>query len=236
VVVFPVVAFLISGTFAALLLRQFANRKRVQQLAWGVALAEFAVATAAVALAVGGDGWDPALYRLYWLFGALLNVPWLAVGSVALLRNRALTAGALAGVAIGTAWAVVKVFGTSVALTIAGSKDIPRGHVAWRGHGDVRTLADWYSIPAYFVVVAIAVWTSRKRAGVAPPRERVRANALIAAGVTIVAVGSTALARLAQGAAFSVTLAVGVSVMFAGFLLASRPARFHVESPGESPT
>ena len=50
--------------------------------------------------------------------------------------------------------------------------------------------------------------------GVAPPKERVRANLLIAIGVTIVAIGSTALVRYAKGAAFSITLAIGVSVMF----------------------
>ncbi|MFN2614529.1 MAG: hypothetical protein ABR552_06895 [Actinomycetota bacterium] len=235
-VVFPILACFISAAFSVLVLRQFARRKRTYQLAWGVALAEFAVATLAVALAVGGDGWDPTLYRLYWLFGALLTVPWLALGSVALLRDRALTAGGAAGVAVGTGWAFYKVFSTGVNPSIVGDRDIPLGRVAWLGHGDIRWLAQWYSIPAYFLVVGIAVWTSRRRAGVAPPRERVRANLLIALGVTIVAIGSTALERLAEGAAFSVTLAVGVIVMFAGLLLASRPPRRRVQEPGESPT
>jgi len=69
-----------------------------------------------------------------------------------------------------------------------------------------------------------------------PSRSRVRGNALIAAGTSIVAVGGFALGRVGRGSAFSITLAIGVAVMFAGFLLASRPARFHVEDPGESPT
>ena len=35
------------------------------------------------------------------------------------------------------------------------------------------------------VVVLIAVYSSRPRKGVAPPKERVRANLLIAVGVTV---------------------------------------------------
>jgi hypothetical protein len=100
----------------------------------------------------------------------------------------------------------------------------------------VRSLAIWYSTIAYVVVVGIAAATSRPRKGVAPPKERVRANLLIALGVTIVAIGSTALVRYGRGAAFSVTLAIGVAVMFVGFLLASRAPRHRVEQPGESPT
>jgi hypothetical protein len=51
-----------------------------------------------------------------------------------------------------------------------------------------------------------------------------------------VAIGSTALTRFSRGAAFSITLAIGVSVMFFGFLLAGRAPRHHVTDPGESPT
>ena len=100
----------------------------------------------------------------------------------------------------------------------------------------MRSLAMWFSIVSYVVVVGIAALSSRPRKGVAPPKERVRANLLIAIGVTIVAIGSTALVRYAKGAAFSVTLAIGVAVMFVGFLLASRAPRHRVEQPGDSPT
>jgi len=64
----------------------------------------------------------------------------------------------------------------------------------------------------------------------------VRANLLIAVGVPIVALGCAAIVRYSRGAAFSITLAIGVTVMFVGFLLASRAPRHRVEEPGESPT
>lgn len=231
-VVFPVVATLVSGVFSVALLHRFSKRRRLSELAWGVAMAEFAIASLAVAAGISG-GWDPTLYRLYWLFGALLNVPWLALGSIALLGRRPLTALALVAVAVGTVWGIVQVAGGTVNPFILGVKDIPRGSVAWRPDPSVRTLASLYSIPAWAIVVLIALVSGRRRGGVRPPVARVRANWTIAAGVTIVAVGGSALARLARGSVFSVTLALGVVVMFAGFLMASRAPRTAAGTPPE---
>jgi hypothetical protein len=49
-------------------------------------------------------------------------------------------------------------------------------------------------------------------------------NGLIAAGTVVVALGS-AFARQGQGSVFAVGLAVGVSVMYLGFLRTSSPPR-----------
>ena len=236
-IVFPLVATGVSAAFSFMLLRQYAARKRIPHLAWGIALAQFALASIAVALGTSG-GWTAPVYKIYWLFGALTNVPWLALGSIALLNRKPVTVLCLLAVLVGTAFAVGRVFGAHVnpAVLGAGMHDIPRGHDAWRGDGGVRSLASYYSYPAFLVVVALALWSSRAHGGVRPPRDRVRGNWFIAAGVTVVAAGSTALARLARGSVFSVTLAAGVAVMFAGFIFASRAPRYRVEDPGESPT
>lgn len=245
-IAFPLIAAGVSAVFSAQLLRSYARRHRLPQLAWGIALAQFAVASIVVAIGISG-GWTSSLYKLYWVFGALLNVPWLALGSIALLNNRVLSLLALALVLVGSVFGLWKTFTGDVAdeplcdrqsrcVEVLGSRDIPTGRDAWRFEPSVRRLASLYSIPAFIVVVGIAALTSRPRRGVRPPAERVRGNLLIAVGVTIVAVGGSALARLAQGAVFSVTLALGVVVMFVGFLSAGRPARHRVEDPGDSPT
>lgn len=228
-IVFPLVAALISVIFALALLRQFSKRRRFYHLTWGVALLMFAAASLAVAGGVG-TGWDPTLFRIYWLFGALLNVPWLALGSIALLGSRLLTLVAALLVVAGSVWGLVEVFSSPVNPAITGLEDIPRGSLAWSADPGVRELAQYYSIPSWALIVLIAAVSGRRRDGVKPPVERVRANWIIAAGVSIVAIGGFALARLAQGAAFSVTLALGVVVMFTGFLMAQRaPA---IQPPG----
>lgn len=218
---FPAAAALVSTVFAIQLLTQYAHRKRLPQLAWGIAMMMYAIASLAVTAGVSG-GWDPTLFRIYWLFGALLNVPYLALGSIALLGRRVVTAAALLAVLAGTVWGAAKVFTGSVNAAINGGTAIPKGSLAWMFDPSVRTLARAYSYPAFGVVVLIAVVSSRSRR---LPVERVRGNWLIALGVTIVAIGSIALAGTGRGAGFSIALAFGVVVMFLGFRLASRPAR-----------
>jgi hypothetical protein len=255
-IIFPLIAAVVSALFAFLLLRQYAKKRRIQQLAWGVSMAMFAVASLVVMYGTS-QTWDPTSYKVFYLFGAMLNVPWLALGSIALLNKRELTLSALVIVLVLSIFGFFKVVSSHPCNAVIGPrghqtcvaasqvtpadrvferKDIPSGSDVWRQDRSVRALAIWYSTIAYVVVVGIALLTSRPRKGVAPPPDRVRANLLIATGVTIVAIGSTALVRYGRGAAFSITLAIGVTAMFVGFLLASRPPRHHVEQPGDSPT
>jgi hypothetical protein len=253
VVIFPVIAAVVSGVFAAILLRRYAARSRnLALLAWGIALSMYAFASLVVAFGVS-QGWEPSLYRIYWLFGAVLNVPYLALGSIALIGNRVLTAIAVLLVAAGTLFALGVVFSSKTnrnafvrqhevnrqacpsnpVLPLQDTYDIPRGKCVWKPGSAVGKLGSAYSIPAYFVVVAIALWTSRPRRGRTPEPNRARGNWLIAGGATIVAVGGTAIARLGRGAPFSIALALGVVVMFVGFIWSSRqPAG--APAPGSS--
>jgi len=220
VIVFPAVAALVSTIFAVQLLRRYAQRKRLPQLAWGIAMVMYALASLAVAGGVSG-GWDPTLYRIFYLFGALLNVPFLALGSIGLLGKRALSALALLIVLAATVYAIGKIASTAVVADALATEQIPRGKDAWAGPS-VSRLASAYSISAYVVVLLVAFASSTRRARERLGAERVRANRLIAFGVTIVAVGSTALTRVGRGSAFSITLALGVIVMYLGFRLAIR--------------
>jgi hypothetical protein len=223
VIVFPAVAALVSAIFAIQLLRRYAGRKRLPQLAWGIAMTMYALASLAVAGGISG-GWDPTLYRIYYLFGALLNVPYLALGSVALLGKRALSALALLVVLAATVYAAAKVASTSTISSALATEQIPRGKDTWADQS-VPRLASMYSISAYVVVLLVTFGTSTKHAARRIGTERARANRLIAVGVTIVAIGSTALTRVGRGSAFSIALAAGVVVMFLGFRTATRAPR-----------
>lgn len=80
--IMSLVATIVSGVFAAALLRRYLVRGRANPALayWGASLSMFCVASGA--LAVGAvAGWDPATFRVFYLFGAVLNVPWLAGGS-----------------------------------------------------------------------------------------------------------------------------------------------------------
>jgi hypothetical protein len=229
-IIFPLVATLVSTVFALLLFRAYGARRGLAQLAWGVAMAQFAIASLAVTIAVA-NGWSPTVYRVFWLFGALLNVSWLAVGSVALVSKKVIGFVALIVVAAASGFAAVSVIVADLHRAALITDSIPLGREVW-GKGSLQTsLLTYYSIIPFFIVVGIAVRTTISRAGVRPPRDRMRGNILIALGTTVVAIGGFALRRVAQGAAFSVSLALGVTIMFVGFLLASRRPAEAVAEP-----
>lgn len=236
-IAFPLAAAAISVLFSVALLRRFGRRRRLAELAWGVALAQYAVASLAVAAGVGG-GWDPTLYRIFWLFGALLNVPWLALGSIALLGNKVASMAALVLVAVGSVWALVAVGGGDLDRVALETRQIPKGSDVWCSNAaftpscdPARSLARLYSLPSFAIVALIAVLSGRRRRGVRPPPERVRANWIIAAGVTLNAIGGFALVSKGRGGPFSIVLAVSVTVMFAGFVLASRQPQAETTPP-----
>lgn len=73
----------ISGLFALTLLRRFLARGRSNRalLFWGVAMVLFCLAAVGLLTGVVG-GWTSAEFRSFYLFGGVLNVPWLALGSI----------------------------------------------------------------------------------------------------------------------------------------------------------
>src|SRR5207245_9598875 len=66
---------------------RYLSRRRAHQLAWTIGLAMFAAAAVAGALARSG-GATEAEYRVFYLFGAILIVAWLALGTVFLVVRR----------------------------------------------------------------------------------------------------------------------------------------------------
>ena len=63
---------------------RYARTEGPHQGAWTFALALFALASAALATGAS-TGWDNGTFRVFYLLGAVLNVPWLALGTVYLL-------------------------------------------------------------------------------------------------------------------------------------------------------
>ena len=118
--VFPLGAAVVATVFAWRLGARFAHRRRAVEGHWTVALAMFAVASAAMFLGVA-RGWTAAEFRLYWLFGAVLNVPFLFMGELYLLiRRRALAHACLAGLVVLAALAASKVARAALGMSALG--------------------------------------------------------------------------------------------------------------------
>ena len=114
VAVFPFVAFAVALFFAAQLIRRFLARRREFEGVWALALLMYAVASLAM---FGGviDSWSTAEFRIYWLLGAVLNVPFLFLGEVYLLMKRRSVANAVFGLLlIGSAFAAYRILTAGV--------------------------------------------------------------------------------------------------------------------------
>lgn len=76
-------ATVVGGVFAVSLLRRYRQGEKTQPalLIWAIALVMFSVASLALFTGVVG-GWTEAEFRVFYLFGGVLNVPWLALGSL----------------------------------------------------------------------------------------------------------------------------------------------------------
>jgi hypothetical protein len=236
----PGVAAAASAAFAAAVLRQWSHRRRPHQLAWGVALTMFSLASLALTVGVTA-GWTPLSFKVYYLFGAVLNVPWLALGTVRLLGGRGGpgdpgevvrwtgVAGRayVAGLAAFTALSVVLVLLARVTAADLGGRLLPEGKeflpVA------VRILAVIGNLVGTLVVVGGAVASGLAVRSRRDLRRRFEGNLLIALGV-LLAAGGGVFAFLASSDKLALGLALGASVMYLGFRRASAPARPPVAS------
>ena len=223
VAVFPLVAATIALVFAALLARQLLRRWRWHEVAWLLALLMFAAASAAMFFGVV-RGWRTADFRLYWLFGAVLNVPFLFAGEVYLLSPMrwaghlfSVLLLAASGFAAWKVWTAAVHAGPLVASLPLGKDVFGDGSLPYR-------LAQYYSLPTYFLLLAGLVWSVFQMRGKRELKNRAEGTFGIAIGATIVAIGSGIGAAFHVVPLFSVSLAAGIAVMFWGFLRASRPA------------
>lgn len=221
--IFPLIAAVVALVFAALLARQWIARRRPFQLAWSAALLMYAGGSLALFLGVL-DGWSPAEYRAYWLLGAILNVPFLALGEAYLLiRDRRVGNAVLLILLFLTGFAFNRVRTAGLDLS-ALTKDLPLGKEAFAADTLPYRLSQLYAYPAYVFLLLGCAWSIARMRGKPELRDRLLGTLGIAIGATVVAIGSGIGAGLDVVPLFSVGLAAGIAVMFWGFLRASRPA------------
>jgi hypothetical protein len=229
-------ATLIALGFALSTLDRWLRRRRPHDMAWSVSLALFALGAGALWWAEV-RGWSVASFRVFYLAGAVLNVPWLALGTVYLLAGRTI------GDRVRWWLVLLTGLGTGVVLfaptrTSVSGTELPTGKDVF-GVAP-RVLAAVGSGVAAIVIVAGALWSVyrlvRRREPSLPgvrrvassPVQLVVGNLLIAAGTIVLSASGTVAGRLGKDTAFSLTLLIGITVLFAGFLVASTSPRRRV--------
>ena len=184
--VFPLAAAVVALAFAAALGRRFARSRRIHLALWCGALLMYAVASLAVA-AGAAAGWNESLFEVYWILGAVLNVPLLAAGEVHLL-GRAWVLDLLVWVALAF------VFAYTIAVTRGAPVDpaalaerLPSGKEVFGDGSAAHRLPQLISIPSYLILVVGAAWSAWRVRGRPDLRERFIGTLLVVAGATITA-------------------------------------------------
>ena len=226
-------ATLVAMGFALSTMDRWLRRRRPHDLAWMVSLALFALGAGALWWAEA-RGWSLASFRVFYLAGAVLNVPWLALGTVYLLAGRT--------VGDRVRWWLVLFTGLSAGVVLfaptrsgVSGTDLPTGKDVF-GVAP-RVLAAAGSGIAAIVIIAGALWSvyrmarrrqpslSGVRRTMSSPKQLVVGNLLIAAGTIVLSASGTLAGRLGKDTAFSLTLLIGIAILFAGFLVASTTSR-----------
>lgn len=218
----PLIATVVSGVFSYRLAERFVVRRRAYDGVWAVAMLMFALASAAV---VGGVvfGWTEFAFRVYWLFGAILTVPYLFAGEVYLLAPRRRVGDVVLAVVVAlSVFAAVAVWASAVAALPLQAK-LPLGKDVFGTDATAYRLAQVLAFPAYFLLLGGLVWSAWQTRNRKDLRHVTVGTLLIALGATVVAIGSGVGAGLHVVWLFSISLAVGVLLMYLGFLRASAP-------------
>jgi len=226
-VFYALAATLISAAFAGTLWMQYRARPRPYLLVWAIALGFYAIAALTEVIGAAG-GWTPFLYRTYYFFGAIILVGVLALGTIYLLAPR-FSRIALWTLIVLAAVGLAGVLGAQLQAVKLETHQVPNADTIQVQGGLFSVLAILMAvlinIVGSLILIGGAVWSaySAWRRGGAP--SRVLANVLIAAGALIVGGASTLTRVFHVYEVFYVGQAIGVLVMFFGFLVAQRAPR-----------
>lgn len=180
-------------------------------------------------------GWSDGVFRVFFTAGAVLNVAWLALGSVALLAGDRIAIPLRRVVALLSAFAI-GVMAVAPTKKVFVASEFPQA----RDHFGVlpRVLAAVGSGVPALVIILGALWsiarvttnrspalTGSRRTLTITPSRLVLSNAFIAAGTLVLSASGSLAGRLGEEQAFTVTLSIGVLILFVGFMIPTASPR-----------
>jgi hypothetical protein len=224
----------VATVFAQATAVRWSRTRAPHQGVWTFALALFALACAALATGAS-TGWDEGTFRVFYLLGAILNVPWLALGTIYLLAGRPAGNRVRAGLLVFSGLAAGVMLATPIHGTIP-VDTIPVG----KDHLDAlpRALAGIGSGVGALVLFGGALWSAirytRRRGEAGRAGALAAGNALIALGTLVLSSGGLLQGVVGHDESFTISLAVGISVIYAGFVVASGPMPAPASAPSDN--
>jgi hypothetical protein len=224
-------AALVSLAFAGCTFERWLLKRRPYELTWTLAMLTFSLG--AWSLAWGSSaGWNGANFRMFYVFGAIVNVPLLAVGQVELLSRRSWVRLLRPGVVLAAVFCMGVLTVSPLQHAVTPDR-LPRGKEVFGALP--RILAGVASAGGAIVVFAGAAYSTltliraRRQGPTGEPLNRVFGTALITVGTVVLSISGTLQKRFGEMTAFAITLTLGVVILFAGFLVATWVRSSHGE-------
>jgi hypothetical protein len=222
-ILLPFASFVVSFIFAFLVLKRYVARKGTHLLLWGIGMVFYGIGGFCEAY-YGAFGWNPLVFRLWYLFGAILVAAWLGQGTVYLLARRRWANATMVLLALGSLYGAIRVFGAELDPNLMTTSIHTGSELS--GHAivtpGVRVLTPFFNLYGTVTLVGGAAWSAyifwRKRILL----HRAIGNLLIAIGAMLPAFGGT-FSRFGVPGALYVGELLGAVLMFAGFIRATTP-------------
>ena len=214
---------IVSAVFAVSVFRQYAARRKMHQLMWGIAIAIWAIAVAAELAATLRGRWGLITYRAYYATGALLIPAWLGMGTMYLIfpkRVNDVILGILSvlsaiGILLIATWPINAATLYAVSASTVPLKVFP--------FFPIQLLLIILNSLGALAFILGALWSVVLFAWKRQNKERAIATGLIAIGGLIAAVAHS-VGVLSGIELFRLSELVAVVFIFAGYLLSNAPA------------
>ncbi len=219
----PFLSFAVSTLFALLVFRRYGQRRGLHLLLWGIGMTFYALGSFSEAY-YGAFGWNPLVFRLWYLFGAILVAAWLGQGTVYLLARRRWAHAFMILLGLGSLYGAWRVFTAELNPALMTTSLHTGSELS--GHAivtpGVRSLTPFFNIYGTVTLVGGALYSAwlfwRKRVLL----HRTLGNILIAVGAMAPAFGG-AFSRFGLPGALYIGELLGAILMFTGFIRATTP-------------
>ena len=219
----PLTSSIISFIFAFFVFKRYLARRGTYLLFWGLGTVFYGIG-GFCEFFYGAFGWNTLVFRLWYLFGAILVAAWLGQGTVYLLAKENWAKILTVVLVLGSLYATYRIFSAQLDPSLM----IDSGHTGRElsGHaivtGGVRVLTPFFNLYGTVTLVGGAAYSAfifwRKRVLL----HRAIGNILIATGATLPAFGGL-FSRLQVPGALYLGEFFGVILLFLGFLRATTP-------------
>jgi hypothetical protein len=221
--ILPFLSSLLSFVFAFFVLRRYVERRKAHLFLWGIGMVFYGIGGFSEGY-FGAFGWNPLVFRIWYLFGAILVAAWLGQGTVYLLAKRRWANAFMVMLLAGSIYGAIRIFTADLDPSLLSSSLHTGSELS--GHAivteGVRTLTPFFNLYGTIALVGGAIYSAylfwRKRVLL----HRTIGNILIAIGAILPAFGGT-FSRMGITGALYMSEFLGAVLLFVGFLRAITP-------------